>query len=130
RVESFDDLNGVHDLLELEAHGLCDLLVLLALDLGEMIADDIHRKAVVFTEGAELQHEALAQIAGRNSWRVESLDDMKITLDLFQQVFPAFGNLFRSYGNFPPCLIDCAEVAILIEIPNNRMARQTHVRFN
>ena len=47
-------------------------------------------------------------------------------MDILQRVVPALCDFFRGDGNFTAGFIDGAEVAVLIEVADDRMARQAN----
>src|SRR6185503_12403456 len=45
-------------------------------------------------------------------------------------VFPALGDFFNGYGNFAAGLVDGTEVSVFVEVPDNRVTRQTYRRLD
>src|SRR5262249_45370039 len=101
RIEVLDDLDGFHNLVKRPADRLGNFLELLVLKLVQVLADDLRTDLIVLTDYPKLNKQALTDISRGNTWRVECLHNLERLLDVFQRVFAAFGNLFKSNLNFP-----------------------------
>ena len=99
-------------------------LYCLLLNFAEMVANDVHRKAVVFSKNMKLQHETFAHVARSHTRRIEGLYDFKSLLDFFDRMSPGFGNFLQSNRNLASRFVDGAQVSIFIEISDDRSDRR------
>src|SRR5262249_39613857 len=121
RIEVLDDFDRFHGFIQRSAERLGNFLELFVLKLVKVFADDRGTYLVVFAQHLKLDHQTFTEVAGRDSGRVERLNDLERLLNLLESVFAAFCNFLEGNLNLATVFIDSSKVPVFIEIANDRM---------
>src|SRR5262249_37567285 len=85
---------------------------------------NIDSNTLIFSENRELDQQALSNFAGRYTWRIEVLNDFQGPLHIFQRMVTALSDFFECDRNLAAILVNGAEIAIFVQISNDRVTRQ------
>src|SRR5437867_192927 len=95
-----------------------------------MVADNLDRQAFLFAKNPQLDQQAFAQVTRRNARRIEVLNDFERFLYFLERMFAALPNFFERDWNFAAVLVNGAQITILIQISDDRVARDANVFFH
>ena len=95
-----------------------------------MVAYNLDRNGVFFTQNLQLDQQAFTQVTCGYAGRIEVLDDLERLLNVLKSVLSAFSNLFERDGDFAAVLVNCPQVAIFVEISDDRVAGEPDIFIN
>src|SRR6185369_7874545 len=134
-IELRDLVGGLLDVDGADPEALGDLAPAVGDQLVEAVADEPEGDRVLEPRLAELQHEALTQVARADARRIEALDDGEHVLRLLHRVQRDVGEVALGLlGGLLDALVDsledlvetAGEVAVLVDVPDE-LVREVHL---